>query len=53
MDRQTAEAVEATVAGLKADLARATWDRQQFVNSLADPMNEISQLRFKYWRQYL
>ena len=39
MQKQTVEAAEGAVAGLKADLAPAEGDRQHFVNSLADAMH--------------
>ena len=48
MKRQAAEAVESAVVGLKTDLARAEGDRQHFVNSLVEAMNEVSSLRHKY-----
>ena len=44
MKKQTVEAVEAAVAGSKADLARAD-SGQHFVNSLAEAMNDMPQLR--------
>ena len=46
--KQTVKAVEAAVAGLKVDTARVEGDRQHFVSSLADAMNEISHLTSKY-----
>ena len=48
MKKQTAEAVETAVARLKADIARVERDRQHFVSSLADAMNEITHLRNNY-----
>ena len=39
MKRQTVEAVESAVVGLKSDLARAEGDRQHFATSLAQSMN--------------
>ena len=48
MKRQTCEAVESADAGLKSGLARAEGDRQHFVASLAQSMNEVTALRSKY-----
>ena len=48
MKGQIVEAVESAVAGLKTDLARAEGGRQHFVNSLAEAMNAVTSLRYKY-----
>ena len=48
MRKQTAEAVESAVVGLKAELTRAEGDRQHFATSLANTMNEVTALRNKH-----
>ena len=42
MQKQTVEAAEGAVAGLKADLAPAEGDRQHFVNHLPTPCTFFS-----------
>ena len=48
MMSQSAEAVGFAVTGLTADIARAEGDGQHFLNSLAEALNEIWSLRYKY-----
>ena len=48
MKRQTVEAVESAVVGLKTDLARAEGVCQRRASFLADAMNAVSSLRHKY-----
>ena len=47
MRKQTAGSVETAVAGIKAEMKEISVDRQHFVASLADAMNEVTSLRHK------
>ncbi len=43
--KQTAEVVEAAVSDQRAGITRLETDRQHFVESLAETMNEVTRLR--------
>ena len=45
MRRQTAEVVESSLSGHRAEITRLEGDKQHFVDAVAESMNEVTRLR--------